>query len=70
MSEIPQINMGQKHPKFLTCWFHKWSDLLTHLALATTIPMLIVTAQEAFEIPRFEMGHPVLENTREYWRTP
>ena len=52
--------MGQKHPKFLTCWFHKWSDLLTNLALVITISMLIVTAQQASEIPRFEMGHPVV----------
>ena len=33
---------------------------MTNLALVTTIPMLIVTAQQASEIPRFEMGHPVL----------
>ena len=32
---------------------------MTNLALVTTIPMLIVTAQWAPEIPRFEMGHPV-----------
>ena len=62
--------MGQKHPKFLTCWFHKWSDLLTNLALATTIPMLIVTAQQAPEIPRFEMGHPVCSSTRGKWLIP
>ena len=58
--------MGQKHPKFLTCWFHKWSDLLTNLALATTIPMLIVTTQQAPEIPRFEMGHPVVGDSPKF----
>ena len=52
--------MGQKSPKFFVFHISKLSGFQANLTLVTTIPMFIVNAQQSFEIPLFEMGHPVV----------